>query len=120
MRKVSKVLERLLAQAKEKERLWRIRKAPRSAQIRAEIVSRLEKFQKPVPVDLLAYELDLSVSSVRSHLRALIAGKIVCDRLTPTGSGERSRFIYYTICPVCPVSGICDEKEELVWKEHEI
>ena len=59
----------------------------------------------------------LTSEMVANHLRALVAGKVVCDRLI-SPEPENMRFKYYAICPKCPLKGKCEFEKEMVWRKE--
>jgi len=90
---------------------WKIRRIP-VPNMRVKIVKLLYEKGEPMTIAEIAYELGSSYSSIRSHLRALEAGKVICGRL----AREYERQSYFTICPVCPLKDKCEYKKEMVWK----
>lgn len=95
---------------------WRIRRRQLAAYTRVCILNVLNAASRPLNVHEIAFETGLSSEMVANHLRALVAGKVVCDRLIPP-EPEYIRFKYYAICPKCPLKGNCEFEARMVWHQ---
>ena len=111
-------VKRLILEKRLKSPTWRLKKTQLSAYTRVQIVEVLVKAGKPMDTFEVAFETGLSPSEVRAHLKALVAGKVVCDRLLPSPI-ENPRTVYYAVCPTCPVRENCEFRKEMVWKSCE-
>ena len=96
---------------------WRIRRRQFAAYTRVCILNVLNAASRPLNIHEIAFETGLTSEMVANHLRALVAGKVVCDRLIPP-EPENMRFRYYAICPKCPLKGKCEFEKEMVWHKE--
>jgi DNA-binding transcriptional ArsR family regulator len=94
---------------------WRIKRKQIAAYTRVCILNVLQKAEKPLNLYEIAFETGLTSNMIRNHLRALVAGKIVCDKLIPP-EPENMRVNYYTICPKCPLKNDCEYRSQTIWK----
>jgi len=79
---------------------------------RWKLVEYLLEVGKPVSHYKMAFDFEKTSTSLRRHLKTLAEAGVVCDRIFVRGK----RVVHWTVCPVCPLKNICDEKDNTVWK----
>jgi len=79
---------------------------------RLRLVEYLLEAGKPISHYKMAFDFKKTSSSLRRHLKVLSEAGIVCDRVYVRGK----RVVHWTVCPVCPLRNICEDKESTVWK----